>query len=297
MARPDGVRVAAPAKINLFLHVGAKRADGFHALESLAVFAEVCDRLTFSPAKSLELRAEGPFAAKLPPMGENLVVRAARALSPERGVRIVIEKNIPVSSGLGGGSADAAAALRGLNLLWDLGKSESELMETAATLGSDVPVCVLSRPALMEGRGEIVTPVYGVPQVATVLITPEAMLPTVDVFSRVVKRTGLGQMERAPARMETIWDVTAYLAGARNDLEEPACALVPEIEDVLDALSGQPGCAFLQMSGSGPSCFGLFEGRHFALEVAESVAHEHPKWWVRATRIADANIGAPHWLK
>jgi 4-diphosphocytidyl-2-C-methyl-D-erythritol kinase len=291
------VRVAAPAKINLFLHVGAKRADGFHAMESLAAFVEVCDRLTFVSAKSLELRTAGPFAAKLPPHEENLVVRAAHALAPECGARIVLEKNIPVASGLGGGSADAAATLRGLNLLWELGKSEQELTQIAALLGSDVPVCVLSRPALMEGRGEIVTPVRSVPQVAVVLISPEVMLPTVDVFARVVKRTGLGQMERLPASLKTLSDMSAYLAGARNDLEEPACALVPEIEEVLDALNGEPGCAFVQMSGSGPSCFGLFRWQKHALDVAESMAHAHKNWWVRATRIADADIGAPHWSK
>lgn len=295
VARPEAVRVSAPAKINLFLHVGAKRADGFHALESLVAFTEVADRLTFTPGKTLSLHAEGPFAGKLPPREDNLVVKAARALGGERGAEIVLEKNLPVASGLGGGSADAAAALRGLNLLWDLGKSERELMEIGAALGSDVPVCVLSEPALMEGRGEIVTPVAALPPLALVLVNPSVMLPTVDVFSRVERRTGIGQMDRSPARLETLWDVTAFLAGARNDLEPPACALAPIIDDVLDALAEQPGCAFVQMSGSGPSCYGLFEGRHVALEVAEFIAHEHRNWWVRATRIADANIGAPHW--
>lgn len=295
VARPDGVRVCAPAKINLFLHVGAKRADGFHALESLVAFTEVGDRLTFTPAKTLSLQAEGPFAGKLPPPEDNLITRAARALGGERGASIVLEKILPVASGLGGGSADAAAALRGLNLLWEMGASADELLKIAASLGSDVPVCLFSRAALMEGRGEIVTPLADLPQLALVLVNPSVMLPTVDVFSRVENRTGLGQMERSPARLETLWDVTTYLTGARNDLEVPAGVLAPIIDDVLDVLTEQPGCALVQMSGSGPSCFGIFEGRQSALDAAEAIAHKHPKWWVRATRIADANIGVPHW--
>ena len=295
VARPDVIIVFAPAKINLFLHVGAKRADGFHALESLAAFTEVGDKLTFAPAKTLSLRAEGPFAGKLPPHEDNLIIKAARALGGERGASIVLEKYLPVASGLGGGSADAAAALRGLNLLWELGHNDKELTKIAEPLGSDVPVCVVSRPALMEGRGEQVTPLAKLPQLALVLVNPNVMLPTVDVFSRVEKRTGTGQMERSPARLETLWDVTAYLAGARNDLEAPACALAPIIDEILDALSEQDGCAFVQMSGSGPSCYALFERREAALSAAEAIAHEHPKWWVRASRVADANIGVPHW--
>ncbi len=293
--RPDSVRVFAPAKINLFLHVGAKRADGFHTLESLVVFAETGDRLTFTLAATLSLHGEGLFAGALPPMEDNLVVKTARALGGERGAAIVLEKNLPVASGLGGGSADAAAALRGLNLLWELGKSDKELMEIAATLGSDVPVCVLSRPALMEGRGERVTKAPPVPAVSMVLVNPNVMLSTVDVFARVTSRSGVGLRERPPTNMQTLPDVTAYLAGTRNDLELPAAALAPVIDKVLDALAAESGCVLAQMSGSGATCFGLFESRQFALNAAEALAHEHPKWWVRATRIAEPDIGAPHW--
>lgn len=295
MARPDGVQVFAPAKLNLFLHAGAKRADGFHALQSLVVFAEAGDRLTFSEAPDFALRVEGPFAGKLPAPGDNIVIKAARVLNPDRGVSIMLEKNLPVASGLGGGSADAAATLRGLNLLWDLGQSNEQLMALGASLGSDVPVCVLSRPAMMEGRGEVVTPVEPLPQLTMVLVNPAVMLPTVDVFSRVTARSGVDQMQRPPKRLDGLHDVTAYLTGARNDLEAPACALAPIIDDVLDALSGRPGCALVQMSGSGPSCFGLFESRQFALNAAEDIAHAHPKWWVRVTRIAEPDIGTPHW--
>jgi 4-diphosphocytidyl-2-C-methyl-D-erythritol kinase len=293
--RPDGIRVFAPAKINLFLHVGAKRADGFHTLESLVVFAETGDRLTFKPAAKLSLRGEGLFAGDLPLPVDNLVWKAARALGGERGATIGLEKNLPVASGLGGGSADAAAALRGLNLLWELGRSDQELMEIGATLGSDVPACVLSRPALMQSRGERVTKAPPVPTLSLVLVNPNVMLSTVDVFARVKDRSGVGNWERPPAKMETLADVTAYLQGARNDLELPAAALAPIIDKVLDALAAAPGCVLAQMSGSGATCFGLFEGRQAALNAAEALAHEHKKWWVRATRIAEPDIGAPHW--
>ena len=293
--RPDGIRVFAPAKINLFLHVGAKRADGFHTLESLVVFAETGDRLTFKPAAKLSLRGEGLFAGDLPLPVDNLVWKAARALGGERGATIGLEKNLPVASGLGGGSADAAAALRGLNLLWELGRSDQELMEIGATLGSDVPACVLSRPALMQSRGERVTKAPPVPTLSLVLVNPNVMLSTVDVFARVKDRSGVGNWERPPAKMETLADVTAYLQGARNDLELPAAALAPIIDEVLDALAAAPGCVLAQMSGSGATCFGLFEGRQAALNAAEALAHEHKKWWVRATRIAEPDIGAPHW--
>jgi 4-diphosphocytidyl-2-C-methyl-D-erythritol kinase len=294
-AQTNGTRVFAPAKINLFLHVGAKRADAFHTLESFVVFAETGDRLSFANAPTLTLLSEGLFAAALPTEDENIAMKAARALSADRGAAIVLEKNLPVASGLGGGSADAAAVLRGLNLLWELGKTDIELMEIGATLGSDVPVCVLSRPAFMEGRGERVTKAPPVPTLSMVLVNPNLKLSTVDVFARVTNRSGVGLKERPPTNMKTLWDVTAYLAGTRNDLELPAAALAPAIDKVLDALAAQQGCVLAQMSGSGATCFGLFESRQFALNAAEALAHAHKKWWVRATRIAEPDIGSPHW--
>lgn len=297
MAHPNGISVFAAAKINLFLHVGAKRADSFHALESLVVFAEVGDQLSLAHSQALTLHMNGSFAGALPANEENLVWRAARALGGERGAAITLEKNLPVASGLGGGSADAAAALRGLNVLWELERSEAELLAIAATLGSDVPACLLSRPLWMEGRGENVTRVPPLPPLSMLLINPHLELPTVDVFARVKGRSGIGKVKRPGANLKTLWDVTAYLIDASNDLEEPACALAPVIDEVLDALTEQPGCVLAQMSGSGPACFGLFDHRQSALHSAEALAHEHPNWWVRATRLADAQIGTPHWAK
>ena len=290
------VSVFAPAKINLFLHVGEKRDDNYHALESLVVFAETSDRLTLSPAAGISLSVSGRFAKALPNDSENLVLKAAQALlaSPplEKGAAITLEKNLPVASGIGGGSADAAAALRGLNALWDLRYSENEMLAIAAQLGSDVPACLLSRPCWMEGRGERVLPLAPLPQLPLILINPGVMVPTGRVFANLNARTGLGaQPPLGP--IKSVWDLVGYLDGAVNDLEAPASRLAPDIEDVLSALDREPGCVLAQMSGSGATCFGLFDQQQFAIGAAERIAQDHPEWWVKLTRIAPSNIGMP----
>jgi 4-diphosphocytidyl-2-C-methyl-D-erythritol kinase len=294
-----GIRICAPAKLNLFLHVGEQRPDRYHALESLVVFAEAGDRLEISTSSELSLKVTGPFRAQCPKSDDNLVLRAARALKErsrmDEGASITLEKNLPLAAGLGGGSADAAAALRALNVLWHLNRPESELMEIAAGLGSDVPACLLSRPCWVEGRGEHVTKTAALPQLSAVLVNPGIAVPTADVFAALNARSGVGHMRPPPTSIESLWDMVAYLDDATNDLEAPACQLHPVIDEVLDALSQEPGCVVAQMSGSGATCFGLFDGRYLALGGAERIALEHPEWWVRATRIAAADIGAPHW--
>ena len=297
-----GISICAPAKINLFLHVGEKRPDNYHALESLVVFAEAGDRMEFLPAADLSLKTSGPFARYLPESGDNLVLKAARALREvvpggfDGGATIVLEKNLPVSSGIGGGSADAAACLRGLDVLWDLRCGEEKLMRIAAELGSDVPACLLSRPCWMAGRGERVTKSPELPRIAMVLVNPGIGVPTAKVFAELNARAGVGHMAPPPDSIESLWDVVAYLDDAANDLEAPAARIAPEIEDVLGALDVEPGCVLAQMSGSGATCFGLFDGSYLALGAAERIAYEHPEWWVRATRIAGPDIGAPHWM-
>ncbi len=294
---PARVKTRAPAKLNLFLHVGDKRPDGYHALQSLVAFADIADGLELAPASDLTLSVSGPFAAQVPRGSANLVLKAARALS-ERfssaplGASIALEKNLPVAAGLGGGSADAAAVLRALNLLWSLDRSEDELVELARSLGSDVPACVLSRPCWMEGRGERVSATPPLPPLETILVNPGVLLPTESVFAALNARTGTSAME-PPGRIETVWDLVAYLEDAGNDLETPATLLQPAIDQVLEALHHEPACVFAQMSGSGATCFGLFHGREFALGAAERIALDHPEWWVRATRIAAPDIGVP----
>ena len=291
------VRVRAPAKLNLFLHVGDKRPDGYHALQSLVAFADAGDVLSLAPASELSLTVSGPFAAQVPRGGANLVLKAARALS-ERfsdaplGASIALEKHLPVAAGLGGGSADAAAVLRALNLLWSLERSEDELVELARTLGSDVPACLLSRPCWMEGRGERISDTPPLPLLEMILVNPGVALPTEGVFAALNARTGTSAME-PPGRIETVWDLVAYLEDSGNDLEAPATLLQPVIDEVLEALHHEPACVFAQMSGSGATCFGLFHGREYALGAAERIALDHRDWWVRATRIAATDIGVP----
>lgn len=278
------LREFAPAKINLFLHVGIKRDDGFHALESLVVFAKAGDVLRFEPAEDVRLSLDGPFAEILSRDPDNLVLRAARALQDEagcaRGAHIVLTKNLPVASGIGGGSTDAAAALRGLNALWELGLPMERLREIGAALGSDVPVCVAPMPAWMAGRGEEVTPLCGIPEAPMVLVNPQVPVPTGPVFRALTDRRGTGLPH--PPEMESLEALISYLELTGNDLELPARALAPEVAAVCDALAGQAGALMARMSGSGATCFGMFETETAAAAAAEAIEAEHPEWWVAA---------------
>jgi 4-diphosphocytidyl-2-C-methyl-D-erythritol kinase len=298
--RIKSLRVRAPAKLNLFLHVGDKRPDGYHALQSLVAFADAGDELELTPSSELTLKIAGPFGAQIPRGGSNLVLKAAQALSDlhsdtQLGASILLEKNLPVAAGIGGGSSDAAATLRALNVLWDLNRSEDDLVDLARSLGSDVPACVLSRPCWMEGRGEHVSTVTPLPPLDLVLVNPGVLLPTAGVFGSLNARTGASAME-PPKRIETLWDLVAYLEDSGNDLEVPATHIQPEIDHVVEALHHEPGCVFAQMSGSGATCFGLFNGREYAKGGASRIAQDHPQWWVKATRIAAPDIGAPRVL-
>jgi 4-diphosphocytidyl-2-C-methyl-D-erythritol kinase len=287
------MRVPAPAKLNLFLHVGDKRQDGFHVLESLVVFVEEADILTIEPATKLSLEIVGPFASALRDVSDNLVLRAARALDASLGAAITLEKNLPVAAGIGGGSADAAAALRGLNLFWDLDRPPDALNEIAAQIGSDVPACVLSQPVWMEGRGEVVFPTRPIPAFELVLANPNIALSTASVFASLNVRKGVGAMSPPEEEIESIWDLVTYLVDAGNDLELPACAMAPSIDEVLEALAHEPGCVLAQMSGSGPTCFGIFQEGPWAQGAAERIAQDHPEWWVRRTNIAAPDFAVP----
>jgi 4-diphosphocytidyl-2-C-methyl-D-erythritol kinase len=283
----NAVRVFAPAKINLFLHVGEKRSDSFHDLQSLVVFAGVGDDLSFSAADELSLSLDGPFAAALTHDPDNLVLRAGRALAHKASVpanaKITLSKNLPVASGIGGGSADAAAALRGLSLLWDLQISSNELLEIAATIGSDVPVCVSSTPAWMEGRGEHVTQIRQLPEVAMVLVNPGVAVSTAQVFSGLRTRRGVDMVK--PLSFSS-WSVLLdFLTQTSNDLEAPAGEAQPVIREVLDALRKVPGALLSRMSGSGATCFALFDSDADAKLAERRLATDHPAWWVRATMI------------
>ena len=276
-------RVHAPAKINLFLHVRGKRDDNFHELESLIVFADLGDRLEFTAASSVHLEVAGPFAHDLAQETDNLVLRAARTLHGENwGAAIKLEKNLPIASGVGGGSADAAATLRGLNNLWTLNKSEAELCSLAETLGSDVPACVLSRPLLMRGRGEVLDPLPAFPSLPLLLVNPRVAVSTRQVFGAL---KGFDERRAPmPSCVTGARDLAAYLEHTRNDLRDAAVGLAPVIGDVLHAIEAQSGCAFAQMSGSGATCFGLFENDAACVTAAQTITKAQPGWWVEPTR-------------
>jgi 4-diphosphocytidyl-2-C-methyl-D-erythritol kinase len=281
----EAARVFAPAKINLFLHVGGKRADGYHELESLVVFARAGDGLAFERADELSLTIDGPFAGALSPDPDNLVLKAARTLAAlagvRKGARIALTKNLPVASGIGGGSADAAAALRGLNVLWQMHLPSEELRTIAAQIGSDVPVCVESKPAWMEGRGEKVTALAGIPEASMVLVNPGVAVSTGKVFAALKERRGVGGP--LPPTMKSVSGLVAFLRTTANDLEAPARGIAPIIGEVLDALASQPGVMLARMSGSGATCFALFESDAAAHDAAVAIETRHTGWWVQPT--------------
>lgn len=271
----------APAKVNLYLHVTGRREDGYHLLDSLAVFGPAGDLLTLAPAATLTLALDGPFGGALTAEPDNLVLRAARALATAAGrvagARLTLSKGLPVASGIGGGSADAAAALRGLDRLWGLGLEAAMLARIAAPLGADIPVCLLSRPTRMGGIGEVLRPAPILPECGLLLVNPGIALATPAVF-----RARQGAFT-PPAVLPTRWpDAAAMardLAALRNDLEAPAIALCPQVATVLAALRSLPGCLLARMSGSGATCFGLFPDA----AAARAAAGRLPAaWWREA---------------
>lgn len=276
----------ARAKLNLDLFVTGRRADGWHELDSLVVFGELADRLEFRPADTLSLAIEGPTSRGVPADESNLVLRAARSLQQEfvieHGAAIRLEKHLPVAAGIGGGSADAAATLRGLRRLWNLVLDDERLRDLGLRLGADVPVCLYSKPARMRGIGERLDPVRGLPDLPLVLVNPGRELPTKSVFAAL--RGSFAPADRAPLRAGGgLHRLAVWLADGRNDLEPPARRLEPAIGRVLEALAGLSGCLLARMSGSGATCFGVFGDRGEAETAALLLRKRHPDWWVAPT--------------
>ena len=270
------LRTKACAKINLFLHVTGRRADGYHLLDSLVVFANVGDELTAEPAAALSLTIDGPFASTLASEPNNLVLRAAHALTPTNaGARLLLTKNLPVASGIGGGSADAAAALRLLCQLWHRTLPDKELAQLALGLGADVPVCLASHPARMSGIGEHLAPAPRLPPFGIVLVNPGVAVATADVFR--ARQGDWSPLATLPDAWNDVASMAATLRVLRNDLQAPAVALQPLIGDVLAALTALPDCHLARMSGSGATCFGLFDTAAAAARAAEQVRRSG--WW------------------
>ena len=283
----------APAKINLFLHVGERRADGFHPLQSLAVFTEMGDVLSIEAAPELSLTVDGPFARGLAGEADNLVLRAARALKNEKtgglGGKLTLTKNLPVASGVGGGSADAAAALRSLAGLWRLDLDEKAIGDIAGEIGSDVPVCVSSKPSFMEGRGEILTPVASLPRLPLLLVNPGVAVSTKDVFAALGERRG-ADIALPRGRFGDLADLLRFLETTGNDLEAPALGLQPVIGEVLKALKSLPGALFTRMSGSGATCFALMADDDGCRRAATLLKQRQPDWWVEPTFVPDTGL-------
>ncbi len=279
----------APAKVNLFLHVGPPGADGFHPLSSLMVFADVGDRLSCEAADRFTLELDGPFQADAPPGPDNLVVRAAKALCDvEPAVRLVLTKHLPAGAGLGGGSSDAAACLRLLRRALDVDVADARMFEIAAALGSDVPACLRARTLMAEGRGERLSPGPALPELPAVLIRPPVGSSTAAVYRDYDRNAASASAAPPimPAALATVQETAAFLAGTRNDLEAPAVAMQPMIGQALDALRRHPEALFVRMSGSGSACFALCEDTDHAARLARRVALDHPGWWVQHCRLA-----------
>lgn len=278
----------ARAKVNLYLHVTGRRADGYHLLDSLIVFAETGDEIAVAPAPDLSLAIGGPFAGELGAGPDNLVLRAAEGLrhlvGTRSGAAITLTKNLPIASGIGGGSADAATTLSALCNLWSAKPKRMALMDLAASLGADVPVCLDGRPSIVSGIGEEIATVEGLPSAWLLLANPRVATPTPAVF----------KARRGPFTASRPWgapprDFAAFAArlqACSNDLTEAAIGVTPAIRDVLVALAGLPGCALARLSGSGATCFGLFENERSAQAAEAALRAAEPGWWVVAAALA-----------
>jgi len=288
---PSDLVESAPAKVNLTLRVLGRRADGYHDIESLVAFADIGDRLTLTPGNALTLTVVGPGTAQTGAEADNLVIKAANALTARvpglRAGAFRLEKNLPVAAGLGGGSADAAAALRLLAQINKLAPDDPRLHDAARATGADVPVCLDPRPRVMRGIGEILSAPLPLPRLAALLVNPGVAVPTKLVFSgwkpsanapRPAERVALPKMQNEEQLLD-------WLASEANDLEAPAIALAPAIAEVLVSLRAAAGCRLARMSGSGATCFALFSSAAESGAASKKLHTQFPDWWVSETML------------
>jgi 4-diphosphocytidyl-2-C-methyl-D-erythritol kinase len=281
------VAAHAPAKINLALHVTGRRSDGYHLLETLAVFTRFGDWLTVRQAENDAFAVTGPFAGALCADSSNLVLKARDALrrrypgQAEAPVSITLEKNLPVASGIGGGSSDAAAALRELARFWRIKLHEEDLARMGLELGADVPMCLAAKPLIACGVGEVLSLLPDLPELPMVLVNPGVGVSTAHVFGALERCDGPG-LPPLPDVIE-FHSLRDWLGRTRNDLEPAARLLQSAVETVLAALD-RAGSGFSRMSGSGATCFGLFETGNMAKRAAVAIRRRHPDWFVAATR-------------
>lgn len=277
----------APAKLNLSLHVIGKRADGYHLLESLVVFTQFGDVLRVTPAETLSLTITGEFAADIGPITGNLVLKAAHALriaaNVTSGAALVLEKNIPVGAGLGGGSADAAATLKLLMKHWGVIVPAATLQALALRLGADVPMCLLSHPLMARGIGEDITPLpLKLPPLPLVLVYPRVPIATAELFAHHTLEAPPATPMLDTTNAETLLE---SLAGTRNQLQRTAVTLTPEVAEVLLVLNTALQARFVRMTGSGSACFAITDDKAAAERLAREIHSQYPHWWVRATEV------------
>lgn len=281
------VSVQAPAKVNLYLHVTGRRDDGYHLLDSLFVFAKDGDVVSVRESPTLSLDVQGAYAGALPVGEENIVLKAARLLADACGRKpeaaITLEKNLPVAAGIGGGSADAAAALKALLKLWHQTVPADKLQEIALKLGADVPSCLAAKAVQVSGIGEILTPAPELPDLFLVLVNPNRPVLTPAVFK--ARRPVFSDPAPFTEKMTDFDAFIKALAVRRNDLSDAACLIEPSVSEVLRALQNVSSCRLARMSGSGGTCFGVFASEKEASLCCSQIRESHPNWWVLNTRI------------
>ncbi|MGB1234551.1 MAG: 4-(cytidine 5'-diphospho)-2-C-methyl-D-erythritol kinase [Planktomarina sp.] len=264
----------APAKINLTLHVTGQRDDGYHLLDSLVVFADIGDQVSAMQGSGLTLNVSGPNADGIPTDGSNLVIKAAQLLGVD-GAALTLEKHLPAAAGIGGGSSDAAATLRLFSSMWNIP------LPSALSLGADVPVCLSPTCQRMSGIGEVIVKGPAMPAIPAVLVNPGVHVPTSEIFAALITKDNAPMQDQLPD-CATVSDVVAFLETCRNDLVHPAIKTAPTIADVLGAIQSS-GAEYSQMSGSGATCFGIYDSMFDALDAAEELAEQG--WWVQATML------------
>lgn len=275
---PKTVRHAAPAKVNLTLHVTGQRDDGYHLLDSLVMFTELGDVVTVAAADTLSLTIDGPFGAGLSTT-DNLVLDAARAFGRDHGAAISLTKNLPIASGIGGGSADCAATLFALSTMWNVPLPD---WNTITSLGADVGVCMSNELTRMSGIGETLSLIGPVPPLNILLVNPMVAVPTPSVFKALTSKSNPTMQDTMPNPFDANW--VDWLAAQRNDLQAPAIKTAPIIATVLDRLTAQNGCQLARMSGSGATCFAIFNDAASCEAAKLAILDRHPDWWVQVTQ-------------
>jgi 4-diphosphocytidyl-2-C-methyl-D-erythritol kinase len=283
------LRTFAPAKLNLYLHITGRRDNGYHELDSLVAFCDVGDELAVEEAEKFSLSIDGPFALSLTnePVESNLIYRAAHklaeAVGKEPNLKVGLVKNLPIASGIGGGSSDAAAVLRLLAQLWDIPPNDPLLFSVAKSLGQDIPCCIESKTCCFQGIGDIVTQGPELPPTAALLVNPHRALPTPSVYK--ARQGGFAQPAPFASNPKDAKELAAWLGQRHNGLTEAACSLVPEIKNVLLAIESTADCLLSRMSGSGATCFGLYADMEAARQARRKLFALHPNWWMVPTSL------------